>query len=112
MSQKALLNFCNLCNSLLNLPELNGASSCPHCRSECSFEDIVVETTFRSKKDFLTSSALTVPLAAKINDGSVVCPECSHQELYFKTAQLRAADEGQTVFYECTSCGFTWSVNT
>lgn len=39
------------------------------------------------------------------------CPSCKAPEVYFWTMQLRSADEGQTVFYEC-SCGHTWSLNT
>lgn len=39
------------------------------------------------------------------------CPKCSHRGLYFYTMQLRSADEGQTVFYECPSCGHKYSVN-
>ena len=40
------------------------------------------------------------------------CPGCNNPEMRFRTAQLRAADEGQTVFYECPKCGYKFSVNT
>ena len=39
------------------------------------------------------------------------CPKCGHQGMEFYTLQLRSADEGQTVFYECTSCGHKYSQN-
>ena len=32
------------------------------------------------------------------------CPDCRHPEMYFYTMQLRSADEGTTVFYECVKC--------
>lgn len=40
------------------------------------------------------------------------CPKCKHPELQYYTMQLRSADEGQTVFYECARCGHTFSTNT
>ena len=33
------------------------------------------------------------------------CPQCGNPELEFHTMQLRSADEGTTVFYECRECG-------
>ena len=39
------------------------------------------------------------------------CPQCGHHGLEFYTLQLRSADEGQTVFYECIQCGHKYSQN-
>jgi DNA-directed RNA polymerase I subunit RPA12 len=39
------------------------------------------------------------------------CPSCGHQGMEFYTMQLRSADEGQTVFYECPSCKYKYSQN-
>jgi DNA-directed RNA polymerase I subunit RPA12 len=40
-----------------------------------------------------------------------VCPKCGHEGMEFYTLQLRSADEGQTVFYECAECGHKYSQN-
>ena len=38
------------------------------------------------------------------------CSKCGHGKMYFYTMQLRSADEGQTVFYECIKCKCVASV--
>ncbi|KAK9801366.1 hypothetical protein WJX73_001105 [Symbiochloris irregularis] len=40
------------------------------------------------------------------------CPKCGNLEMEFYTMQLRSADEGQTVFYECAKCKYKYSQNT
>lgn len=40
------------------------------------------------------------------------CPKCKNPTMEFYTMQLRSADEGQTVFYECPKCSHKFSVNT
>ncbi|KAJ1560626.1 DNA-directed RNA polymerase I core subunit rpa12, partial [Cladochytrium tenue] len=49
-----------------------------------------------------------------LKDGATIeekCPKCEAPEMTFHTAQLRSADEGQTVFYSCVKCGYKFSVN-
>ena len=42
---------------------------------------------------------------------SVDCPECGAHKVGFYTKQLRGADEGQTIFYECPECNHKWNEN-
>lgn len=35
------------------------------------------------------------------------CDKCGNEEMYFWTLQLRSADEGSTVYYECVKCKLT-----
>lgn len=39
------------------------------------------------------------------------CIKCNAREVGYYTVQLRSVDEGQTVFYECPQCQYTWSVH-
>eukprot|EP01052_Picozoa_sp_SAG31_P013565 SAG31_NODE_818_length_11820_cov_22.864431_4_plen_186_part_00 len=39
------------------------------------------------------------------------CPSCNNNLAYYRTMQLRSADEGQTIFYTCTECGWKWRQN-
>ena len=39
---------------------------------------------------------------------SVNCPECGHDTAYYHMKQIRAADESETRFFECTKCGQKW----
>ncbi|CAL6001222.1 DNA-directed_RNA polymerase subunit [Hexamita inflata] len=40
------------------------------------------------------------------------CPKCGHGRAYYTTQQMRSADEGQTVFFECVKCGYKYKTNT
>ena len=47
-------------------------------------------------------------------DGPIVdrkCPKCGHDQMSYATAQLRSADEGQTVFFTCLKCKYKESEN-
>lgn len=39
------------------------------------------------------------------------CGKCKNPKMYFWTQQLRSADFGQTVFYECPKCNNRLSIN-
>lgn len=39
---------------------------------------------------------------------TVVCPQCDNDTAFYEMKQIRAADESETRFYECTDCGHKW----
>jgi DNA-directed RNA polymerase I subunit RPA12 len=51
-------------------------------------------------------------IGAQRAEVSEECPKCKFPKMFFWTQQLRSADEGQTVFYECGSCAHRFAVNT
>jgi DNA-directed RNA polymerase I subunit RPA12 len=79
------------------------------------FENIAVITTSRNNA-FPHRPKTSVAKTVDLIDGATVdenCPnpECDNNQMVFHTAQLRSADEGQTVFYNCVKCGYKYSIN-
>eukprot|EP00842_Homolaphlyctis_polyrhiza_P005969 jgi/Hompol1/6373/HPOL_001189-RA len=126
--QQHSLVFCPECGSLLDPPSGSEDSvSCYCCGTSINakaFESI--EVVSRSKQDtFPDRPKLAVKSSnhkdaeptdshAHLRDGATIkekCPKCDAPEMVFHTAQLRSADEGQTVFYSCIKCGYKYSLN-
>lgn len=75
---------------------------CPACNQIGKKEAFITEKFYtihhRSKKD---------DRGAKISE---ICPKCGNEEMYYRAVQLRSADEGQTIFYEC-DCGYKFTLH-
>lgn len=100
--------FCVKCESiLLEGPEC----SCGH-RNQTLYAPSTVRVWFNKRKELLkpdknkTEPEMEGPRVEKF------CGKCNllTVQTYF-TAQLRSADEGQTVFYRCTKCLIQTSEN-
>ncbi|KAI9015099.1 transcription factor S-II-domain-containing protein [Gaertneriomyces semiglobifer] len=124
--QEHSLVFCPDCGSLLDPPA--GAEenvACEVCGGvvfASAFESVEVVTrsrpgafpdkpTIRNEDDEEEDEDRT---SKHLRHGATVkekCPKCDNPEMVFHTAQLRSADEGQTVFYSCVKCGYKYRVN-
>lgn len=78
---------CNRCDRVLNLNDIQEISMSRDVEQEIKFD-------------------LKEVKGAKIKHQ---CPSCGADEMMYNTAQLRSADEGQTVFYSC-ECGYKQTV--
>ncbi|RKP23585.1 hypothetical protein SYNPS1DRAFT_24346 [Syncephalis pseudoplumigaleata] len=118
-NQYGSLFFCPSCGNLLDALSEQKVIVCNQCGDSQSaqlFESFEVvtksaENAFNSPlklKRMLVQQTKKRETAATIKEK---CPKCGAPEMSFHTMQLRSADEGQTIFYNCVKCGYKFSVN-
>ena len=108
-SVQSLSAFCPRCGALLSVSSA-GDVACGRCDYGGAAEDlprapVVTRSTPRPPPDWLRELAAGAAAPRKHARATVAeeCPACHHPTMSFYTLQLRSADEGQTVFYECTA---------
>ena len=112
------LLFCPACGSLLDAPtgseDFVECHCCSHSVPASRFELLQVKTTSTAQQFPSRPTYAIKKQEQRLNNGATIqedCPKCSATELVFHTAQLRGADEGQTVFYTCLKCGYKTKLN-
>ncbi|KAF2129577.1 DNA-directed RNA polymeras-like protein I subunit [Dothidotthia symphoricarpi CBS 119687] len=120
MSAIGSLVFCGDCGNLLDgsAGKLNAILTCSICGASC--KDTSSKTVITHSKPTAFPSALRAKRSevqtiseGDVNTTSVIahpCEKCGKEEVRYYTQQLRGADEGTTVFYEC-DCGHKWNNN-
>ncbi|EFJ32874.1 hypothetical protein SELMODRAFT_83849 [Selaginella moellendorffii] len=115
MGGRSDCDFCALCGTML-VYESATTASCALCKAQRNAEGMI----HRSIAHFLLINSLFGVLVyiystqwsrrrCGVNED---CPKCKNPQLEYYTRQLRSADEGQTVFYECPKCRHKFSQNT
>jgi len=112
--------FCPSCRSTLKVDAAGEilCEVCPYRNNLSQMSEIPTKITYSSSrptplwaKSDAEQAALKKsqqPTRATIEEP---CVKCNAPEVGYYTVQLRSVDEGQTVFYECPNCNYTWSIN-
>lgn len=116
--------FCPYSGDLLVLDPVNGTAACRssnYIKPLKELEDVKL-VTHTDMEEFRRRHNLVPLVKLEIGDDITnartratvdeECPKCGHFGLEYYTMQLRSADEGQTVFYECEKCKHKYSQNT
>ncbi|KAI5190453.1 DNA-directed RNA polymerase I subunit RPA12 [Nematocida sp. AWRm77] len=93
--------FCSSCEKYLNALD----TKCGFCSTKCPPRALRTKT---QHKEYSVRVQREETKGIRIKEE---CPECKSEYLYYYTMQLRSADEGQTVFYQC-DCGYKAKLNT
>eukprot|EP01105_Mastigella_eilhardi_P007571 TRINITY_DN19023_c0_g1_i1.p2 TRINITY_DN19023_c0_g1~~TRINITY_DN19023_c0_g1_i1.p2 ORF type:complete len:138 (+),score=44.90 TRINITY_DN19023_c0_g1_i1:30-416(+) len=107
------VNFCEHCGALLVATSDTDVIKCRLCKNVIAIDKFNAKPVIMRSRKKMIEQEDEKPDSNKGSGATVKepCPECGHPELHFHTAQLRSADEGQTIFYECQNCGYKFSVN-
>ncbi|PRW18300.1 DNA-directed RNA polymerase I subunit RPA12 [Chlorella sorokiniana] len=119
--------FCPVTGSLLTLDAAAGVARSEKCDFQRPLEDLddtmtvvtladmpdyqrryALEPLVKSKEQLEFEELLKNRVRATVDEP---CPRCKNPVLEYYTMQLRSADEGQTVFYECRKCRYRYSTN-
>lgn len=102
--------FCP-CGAILDIADLrakDGALKCPDCPLELSLEiskPVSVALPMDGAK-LAAASGLATRNDEDLPTVEEDCPSCGGHTAYYRTMQLRSADEGQTIFYTCVACRY------
>ena len=84
--------------------------SCACCGNAVPLDQTMYQRT--SELTFTRQSAQIVIEQEQRPIIDETCPKCGNAKAYYEAKQMRSADEGQTVFFECTKCKHKSKQNT
>ncbi|VVA89680.1 unnamed protein product [Arabis nemorensis] len=100
------MEFCPTCGNMLRYDYSKFAcSTCPYIarierQVEIKKKQLLVKKSIErvvTEEDIPTEAETEAP-----------CPRCGHNKAYFKSMQIRSADEPESRFYRCLKCNLTW----
>ncbi|ORD93647.1 RPA12 [Enterospora canceri] len=94
--------FCE-CGTFIIITPGELINNCRRCRKVIT-EEKIASFSYKEERQLLKDDVEKEERVEKARR-TRICPKCGNNEMFFHTLQTRSADEGQTVFYECTACG-------
>ena len=98
--------FCEKCGSLMS--PIGGKYICSSCGHEVNKKSLAKADRIVSKSAGKEVILVKEEKSAEPLDSDAVCPKCHHSGAYYLLKQTRSADEPETKFYTCESCGYRW----
>lgn len=95
--------FCEKCGGLM-FPKA-GIYTCSKCGNSKKIKAEDKQTIVAKKEDKEIAFFDGVGTLPK---DRVLCEQCGNNEAYYVIRQMRAADEPETMIYQCTKCGYKW----
>jgi len=97
------MKFCKNCGIMLVIK--NGILTCPKCGHEEGVSKITV-TEKIDRPEVGEGAVENTNAGMPITDQK--CPKCGHMKAYSWARQMRAGDEGETAFFKCVKCAYSW----
>uniref|UniRef100_A0A1J3DJL8 DNA-directed RNA polymerase subunit n=1 Tax=Noccaea caerulescens TaxID=107243 RepID=A0A1J3DJL8_NOCCA len=100
------MEFCPTCGNMLRYDRSRFfCSTCPYIA--CIERQVEIK-----KKQLLVKKSIE-PVVTKEDipkeaETETSCPRCGHDKAYFRSMQIRSADEPESRFYRCLKCELTW----
>jgi DNA-directed RNA polymerase subunit M len=95
--------FCEKCGGLMFPKE--GVNTCSKCGATKKIKATEKQSIMSKKEE--RDIAFYDDVATLPKD-RVLCEKCGNNEAYYVIRQMRAADEPETMIYQCTKCGYKW----
>jgi len=98
--------FCKKCGSLMR--PINKKLQCTRCGAESEINAADRATITEKGRNSETKVIDGEGTQGTLPKTNIECEKCGHNEAYFVIRQTRAADEPETMIYECCKCGSRW----
>ena len=115
--------FCATCGTFVEMPLIDNHIHCAKCKISISLLDLQLdsfkeEKNYGRNKGWIQEYYAEEPQKLTHKDGneptieqSCTAKNCDSNLCYYTSRQMRSADEGETIFYQCVKCKTRFTLN-